>query len=619
MEKHSSASLRLPLPEEGQGTGLDLLAEARRARQGAELASARMRSLQSLTLALSGALTPEDVARAVVVEAARTMEAHIGVLYLLDAAGTWLELMHAVRCPPEVEALVRRLPLEANLPVAEAVRTRAPLWLESYERMTERFPPASILTRPAHGNMSLACLPLHARGRTVGALGFTWERSRDFDTEERAFMDMMAQQASMALERARLLSAERRQVERTELLQRATAMLATSLDLGPTLRGVALGLVPTLGDFCIIDVMGPDREVRRTFHASTPECAALLAASRWQPSERPGTQVCALASGRPQFHPQVNAAWVEGTACGPEQLTLLRALAPCSWLSVPLETPEGLLGALTLGHSLSGQHHTPEDLALATELARRASAAVQNAHLFHQTQQALQLRDEFLAIASHELNTPLTALKLQLSRLRRMSSDVDMQERTLSAVQQVDRLGRLVRELLEVANLSEGRLHLAPEPMDLVGVCRDVLERFADEQSRAGTTVYLHASDAVMGRWDHSRVDGMVTHLVSNALKYGQGRPVDVEVRGIPGDLARLVVRDRGIGIPPEQLAHLFQRFGRAVPLRHYGGFGLGLWFSRQVVEAHGGHIHLESAPGQGTTVTVELPRTPESPDDAYP
>jgi signal transduction histidine kinase len=128
---------------------------------------------------------------------------------------------------------------------------------------------------------------------------------------------------------------------------------------------------------------------------------------------------------------------------------------------------------------------------------------------------------------------------------------------------------------------------------------------------RAGTAVLLHAPGAVSGRWDRARVDGVVTHLVSNALKYGQGQPVELEVTEAPGDVARLVVRDRGIGIPSEQQAHLFQRFGRAVPLRHYGGFGLGLWFSRQVVEAHGGRIHLESAPGVGTTVTVELPREP--------
>nr|BDT38689.1 GAF domain-containing sensor histidine kinase [Myxococcus sp. MH1] len=613
MEKHSSVSLRLPPPDEGPGPSVELLAESRRARASAELASARMRSLQSLTLALSGALTSEDVARAVVVEAVRTLEAQTGGLYLLEARGSTLELVHTVRCPPAIEAAFTHVPLGANVPVAEAVRTRAPLWLSDFATLAERFPIAADPARPEHGDLSIACLPLIARDRTVGCLAFIWGRAHDFDEEERAFIDMLAQQATMALERARLLAAERSQVERVGLLQHATAMLATSLDLGHTLRGVALGLVPTLGDFCIIDVMGPDHEVRRTFHAATPECAGLLAASHWRPPERPGTPICALASGQPVFAPQVDAAWVESTACGPETLALLRTLAPTSWLSVPLDTPEGVLGALTLGHCLSGRHHTAEDLELAMELARRASAAVQNAHLFHQTQQALQLRDEFLAIASHELNTPLTALKLQLSRLRRMSSDGEVRARTTSAVQQVDRLGRLVHELLEVAHLSEGRLHLTPEPVDLVDVCREVLTRFTEEKERAGATIFLRADGAVSGRWDASRVDGMVTHLLSNALKYGLGRPVEVEVACIPGDLARLVVRDRGIGIPAEQLAHLFQRFGRAVPLRHYGGFGLGLWFSRQVVEAHGGHIHLESSPGLGTTVTVELPRTPET------
>ncbi|WP_342377544.1 ATP-binding protein [Myxococcus stipitatus] len=613
MEKHSSVSLRMPLSEEEQGPGVELLAESRRARASAELASARMRSLQSLTLALSGALTSEDVARAVVVEAVRTLEAVAGGLYLMNVPGTALELVHSVRCPPAVEAAFTHVPLNARVPVAEAVRTGAPLWLTDFATMAQHFPETAAATRPASGDMSVACLPLFTRARSVGCLIFVWGLAHDFDEEERAFIDMLAQQATMALERARLLAAERSQVERVGLLQHATAMLATSLDLGHTLRGVALGLVPTLGDLCIIDVLGPDHEVRRHFHAATPECSGLLAASRWHPPERPGTPICALASGLTAFHPSVDAFWIEGTSCGPEQLSLLRTLAPTSWMSVPLETPEGVLGALTLGHCLSGRHHTSEDLALAVELARRASAAVQNAHLFHQTQQALQLRDEFLAIASHELNTPLTALKLQLSRLRRMSADEDVQSRTSLAVQQVDRLGRLVRELLEVAHLSEGRLHLTPEPVDLVDVCRGVLTRFTEERERAGATIFLHATGAVPGRWDHSRVDGMVTHLVSNALKYGLGRPVEVEVSCVPGDLARLVVKDRGIGIPAEQLAHLFQRFGRAVPLRHYGGFGLGLWFSRQVVEAHGGHIHLESAPGLGTTVTVEMPRTPAS------
>ncbi|MCY1018401.1 sensor histidine kinase [Pyxidicoccus sp. MSG2] len=592
-----------------QGTLLEFPTHERRARARAELATARMQGLQALTLALSGALTPDDVARAVVEEAVRALPADAGILFLLDAAGTTLELAHSVRYERAVLPALARVPLTTRMPVTDAARTGAPVWQAGPSLPPEEFPEAEALVRTVYaGDYSSASLPLLARGRVVGVLALTWLESRGFDAEERAFMDMLAQQAAMALERARLLAAERHRAERAGLLQHATATLAASLDTGQSLRGVALALVPSVGDFCIIDVRGPDQEVRRTFHALAPESAALLAASRWQPAAPAHPSVWALDSGQPAFHPHVDAAWVEGAE---SQRALLRALAPCSWLSVPLATPEGVLGSLTLGHSQSGRHHTEEDLALALELARRATAAVQNAHLFHQTQQALQLRDDFLAIAGHELNTPLTSLKLQLARLQRGVPDADVRTRASAAVQQVDRLGRLVRELLEVSRLSEGRLHLDPEPVDLVELCREVLGRFDHEMQRAGTAVHLHAPGALPGRWDRARVDGVVTHLVSNALKYGQGQPVELEVTAAPEDFARLVVRDRGIGIPPEQQAHLFQRFGRAVPLRHYGGFGLGLWFSRQVVEAHGGRIHLESAPGVGTTVTVELPREP--------
>ncbi|QSQ21611.1 GAF domain-containing protein [Pyxidicoccus parkwayensis] len=595
-----------------QGKLLEFPTHERRARARADLATARMQSLQSLTLALSGALTPEDVARAVVEEAVRAMPADAGILFLLDAAGTTLELAHAVRYESALLPALARVPLTVRMPITEAALSGAPIWQTGPGLVKQDAPELAALIHSVHpGSYSSAALPLSPRGRVVGVLALTWLESRGFDVEERAFMDMLAQQAAMALERARLLAAERRQAERTVLLQHATATLATSLDAGQSLRGVALALVPSLGDFCIIDVRGPDMVVRRTFHALTPESAARLAASRWHPAEGGRASVWALDSGQPAFHPHVDAAWAEDGEGAESQRALLRALAPCSWLSVPLTTPEGVLGSLTLGHSLSGRHHTEEDLALALELARRATAAVQNAHLFHQTQQALQLRDDFLAIASHELNTPLTSLKLQLARLQRGSEDEFVRTRASAAVQQVDRLGRLVRELLEVSRLSEGRLHLDPEPVELVELCREVLGRFGDEMARAGTAVHLDAPAAVSGRWDRARVDGVVMHLVSNALKYGQGHPVELVVTDAPGDLARLVVRDRGIGIPPEQQAHLFQRFGRAVPLRHYGGFGLGLWFSRQVVEAHGGRIHLESAPGEGTTVTVELPREP--------
>jgi signal transduction histidine kinase len=140
-----------------------------------------------------------------------------------------------------------------------------------------------------------------------------------------------------------------------------------------------------------------------------------------------------------------------------------------------------------------------------------------------------------------------------------------------------------------------------------VELSREVLGRFGDEMARLGTAVHLLAAGPVWGQWDRARLEQAVASLVSNALKYGRGRPVTLEVTAREG-VARWVVRDEGIGISPEQQARLFQRFERGVSVRHYGGFGLGLWMVRQVVEAHGGRIHLESALDVGTTVTVELP-----------
>ncbi|MBJ6760865.1 GAF domain-containing protein [Myxococcaceae bacterium JPH2] len=584
--------------------------EERGARARAERASLRMESLQSLTFALAGARTPEDVASAVVEETVRTLEADAAGLFLVDAESTALELVHSMHFSPLKEAFYRRVPLDAALPIAESFRTNSPVWMEDLGAYALRYPDAAALGQVDHpGGMAVACIPLAAHGQPRGALCISFDHARAFDAEEQSFIVLMARQCAMALERARLLASERQQVERSELLQRATAALATSLDVEHALRAAAVTMLPTLGDFCFFDVLTVEGDMRRVSWASGPEAAHLLAASHWHPPEPRGTDLCAFTTGKPVLHPHVDAAFLAGSSSGAEQRALLSTLGSTSLVSVPLPSQEGTLGALTLGFSTSGRHHTEEDQALACELARRAATAVQNSHLFHQTQQAIQLRDEFLAIASHELNTPLTALKLHLARLQRVSKDADVQERTAAATQQADRLGKLVRELLDVSRLSAGRLQLHPETLDLVELCRETLSRFGDDLARMGSEVNLSAPGPLVGRWDRDRLHQVVAHLLANALKYGQGQPVDLELSTDVDDSVKLVVRDRGMGIPPEQQARLFRRFERAVPLRNYGGFGLGLWMVKQVVEAHGGLIRLDSAPGVGTTLTLELPR----------
>lgn len=229
---------------------------------------------------------------------------------------------------------------------------------------------------------------------------------------------------------------------------------------------------------------------------------------------------------------------------------------------------------------------------------------------------AIRTRDEFLSIAGHELRTPITTLALQVAglegalraevppeRLASLSRRLELTRR------QVDRLAALVATLVDVSRINTERVPVSREPADLVEVLRSAMERLGDEASRAGSSLTLDDGEPIRGDFDVSRVDQVVTNLLSNAIRYGRGKPIIVRARGEDGR-ARFSVEDSGIGIAPEHQARIFQQYARAVPATHYSGLGLGLWISRHLVEAMGGAITFRSEPGVGSVFTVELPRT---------
>jgi PAS domain S-box-containing protein len=225
-------------------------------------------------------------------------------------------------------------------------------------------------------------------------------------------------------------------------------------------------------------------------------------------------------------------------------------------------------------------------------------------------------RDEFLSIASHELRTPITTLALQLDALRRLvdrefpdGGTEKMIRRIEMAVRQTNRLTALVNGLLNVSRISLGRFRLDLEDFDLSNLVREVAEGFSDEAARAGYSVSLRIVPVLIGRWDRSRIEQALTNLLSNSIKYGAGKPIEIDLTA-EGSGVELAVRDQGIGIASEELTRIFGRFERAVPSKHYGGLGLGLYVAREIVEAHGGSIVAVSRPGEGATFTIRLPRT---------
>ena len=233
-------------------------------------------------------------------------------------------------------------------------------------------------------------------------------------------------------------------------------------------------------------------------------------------------------------------------------------------------------------------------------------------------EEAIGLRDEFLSVASHELKTPVTSLQLVVQRALRLyregslaSVPPEVMLHTFETIQrQTRRLGALVNAMLDVSRIHAGKMELDLEQLDLSALVRNVVSRFEEEIARSGSEVTVRAESPVWCCLDRSRVDQVITNLLSNALKYGEGKPIDVSVSEADG-VARLVVRDQGIGVPADRTEKIFQPFERAVSIRSYGGLGLGLHIVRKNLEMLKGTIRVESELGRGTTFTVELPLQP--------
>ena len=412
------------------------------------------------------------------------------------------------------------------------------------------------------------------------------------------------------------ISSEQRRAEKLQFLAEASATLTNSLDVDETLRQLAALAVPRLADWCAIEMLeGEERSAQLAVaHVDPAKVSHAWALRERHPldwKQRFGLPEV-LRTGRPELYEQINEALPRLAAVADDDyLSAIRALGIHSAIIAPLVTRGRILGAITLVHAESGRHYDAADLALVEDLAARAALAVENARLYHEAREAVRKREDFLSIASHELKTPLTSLKLTVAALDREAARGGVPDSFRSWLKRIQtqssRLATLVDQLLDVSRLSAGRLVLHREPVDLSELAAEVVHRFADEAARLGTTVTLEAPGPVSVSADRHLLDQVLTNLVSNALKYGGGTPVQVQV-----DCEReprLRVWDRGPGVSPEEQDRIFERFERGQLAEGRVGMGLGLWIVREIVTAHQGTVRVESRPGTGATFEVSIPR----------
>jgi len=291
-------------------------------------------------------------------------------------------------------------------------------------------------------------------------------------------------------------------------------------------------------------------------------------------------------------------------------------------LILPLRTRREMLGAIVIAANDPDHRMTDDKLPLAEVLAERAALAIENAKLYTEQVEARRkvedlsrLKDEFLSIASHELRTPVTSIKgyTQLAKTLIRERDLETSEEYLDiALDQIDRMSRLILELLDVSRIETGRLEIRREAIDWTTFVRELVHRHHTAVTDRRFHVNIpDAHPTVTG--DRDRLEQVIGNLLENAVKYSpDGSEINVDVHERDGQVITSVC-DRGIGIPPDEISQVSERFhrGRQVSSTNYGGLGLGLYITRQIVERHGGTIWVESKEGSGTTFSFSLPVTP--------
>lgn len=544
----------------------------------------------------------------------RVLEGASGAHYrCLDAetAAAAIQLWRST--PPDVMLLDYQLPDDTGLSLLDALR------------VSDEPPSCAIIMLTGLGNAAVAVAALQ-------------HGAHDYLIKDQALGPQLIWRIERALERVQLeraFAAQRRELHahaaRLEVLAAAARIFAAAgTDLQTVLEEIGRTVVAAMGDGCVIHLLSADGNWLEP--AAIYDMESEMGAFVGQVvGDRPlhiddramATRI--LKSGQPLLAPVL--AHDELRAVTKEVYwPVLERLRLHSFVGVPIAARGELIGVLLLYRRRAEQPaFVPEDLTLAEELADRAALAIVNARLFARAQKALRARDAVIATVSHDLRHPLTIIdgyaKLALRRLTRavpaapaaVADIITRIERTTT------QMNSMLGELVDTARLEAGQtLQLALEPIELCALVRQVVAQY-QATTNVHTLRVVTTLDTLHGMYDGPRLTRVLGNLVTNAIKYSPaGGAITVTLTTETVDAAEcavLSVQDQGIGIPERDLPTIFERFQRASNVGAIAGTGIGLSSSRQIVEQHGGHMHVRSVPGSGSIFTVILPLQASMPD----
>jgi PAS domain S-box-containing protein len=411
---------------------------------------------------------------------------------------------------------------------------------------------------------------------------------------------------------------ERKHAEQaSRFLAEASKSLAALVDYGSTLQKVARLAVPAFADWCAVDMVAPDGSLERVAVAHVDPSKVELAheLNRRHPPDPDAPQGVPhiLRTGKPEFISEITDGLLVEMVKDEELLRMVRELGLKSYLGVPLQVRGKTVGAITFVAAESGRLFDSTDLAVAIDLAHRATIAMENARLYSEVREADRRKDEFLAMLAHELRNPLAPIRNAVHILKQSGADGAVVGRVREMLErQVQHMTRMVDDLLDVSRITRGKIELRKELVDLAAVVSRTVEtaRPLFEDRRQEFTVDL-PPEPVRLEADPTRLEQVLANLLNNAAKYtDHGGRIRLSAGQEGGELV-LRVKDDGVGISADVLGHIFEPFVQSDRVLHHsqGGLGIGLTLVRSLVEMHGGSVDAHSdGPGKGSEFVVRLP-----------
>lgn len=405
------------------------------------------------------------------------------------------------------------------------------------------------------------------------------------------------------------------------VLANVSSVLSSSLDFHMTLDKLAKIIVPFLGDWCSILIVKENGTIERAAaHHRDEEMRPLLDELLKYPAQRTILNSLhfqkVIRTGRSFAVDNIDEKLLKDLFLDEKHTGILEKLSIHAVMGVPIVYGQRIHGAIAIVLSDKNRKFDQQDLMTAEEIGRKAGVAIENALLYRTAQNAIAARDEFLSIASHELKTPITSLKLLMQMTRKNLMPVSgaipnpdkMAQLLDQAGQQVDRLITLIEALLDVSRIEMGKIFYRFNPLNLSQLVHDLGERYREHLKTFHCELIMEIDEGITIMGDRTRIEQVVLNLLTNAAKYGEKKTVKMKLVRRENK-ALLSVHDEGIGIPQDKLEKIFDRFERIDQESGISGLGLGLYISREIVLAHMGRIWGESEMGKGSTFYVELPQ----------